>query len=711
MNRSITGLNELVFSLRSRQGVTTLRFKFLFWWIFFAVVFTCGYSYSQTDANLSEELGVSRHFSLYPHQAFSLEDFAPDLVFQEDPDHSFDIEKCCDANDLDWLTLESSEVNFGFSTSKFWLKLPLENIGEEGGRWILDLNTRFMNGLDAYFVMEKGVQLIVSDSETTPFSERRIPHRQIVGEFSLAAGEKGFLVIGYWSRGTTALPFAIETELTFYQKWIAEDVRIIAFFSIILFMIVFGLSQFFILKSRVQLSYALCIGSSFLYVFHMDGLSFQYLWPQWPRWNADASLYLGLGLNIFAVIFAREFLHTRQRLPKIDKILLAVLVGTLCALVFSTIVDARGLKKYAFLITTCGIFLCMISGVVAYRNGQKDARFYVLGWASIFLAAAFASISHWIEDLLPVPLTFDVAKVGTFFDAIMFAMAMADQANEVRKQRDQAHERERQLLEQDLEAQKQLNLLENQYQGALSLAQQKSLTLASAGHDLRQPIFALKSAMNQVTARSGADVETISQFRQGFDYIENLIKEYLELPGELKSASHSVISKNEEQVDRLISHHEALEDNKDEVFSMNVILHNINMMFAEDAKRKGLGFSFVACSQKVSAVPVTVMRMLSNLVENAIKYTVSGKVMVGCRRRKQHLEIQVWDTGPGFSDAQKDKYFSAYVRGDHPKTAGLGLGLSIVLQLSQQKNYRLELNAQKGKGSVFKFSVPNAEGL
>jgi signal transduction histidine kinase len=646
------------------------------------------------------------HLEVQPQHAYTIADFAPYLYYIEDPDHSIVVEDCCNNDTVDWQKRPPGNIDFGFSSSTFWLKLPIKNISDKEGHWVLDLNSRFMNGLEAYLISADQIEPIVLDSEAKPFSERIIQYRQLAGEFYLAAGAKASIVIGYWSRGTTVLPFAIETEKTFYQQWIADNIIIVAFYSAILFMILFGLAQFIVLKKPVQLTYALYVAAGGLYVFHMDGLSFQYFWPNWPTWNADVSLLIGLNIGVFSVIFSRTFLDTARVMPRMDKCLLAILILTLALMLATFVIDLRGIKQYAFVITTATILLCMVAGIYAYIQGQKEARFYVLGWMGIFLSAGFATVSHLIEKVLPIPLTFDFAKVGIFIDGIMFAMAMADQANEVRKQRDLAHERERILLEQDLKAQKQMNRLEKQYHNALSLAQQKSHALASAGHDLRQPIFALKSAMNRVTAREGTDAVTINQFQQGFDYIERLIKEYLEHPDELSQAYHEEVGADEP----LNTDSEPQQDNE-EIFTIDIILGNLRTMFQEAADEKSIVLSCRKCTASVKANPVVVMRLLSNLTENALKYTECGKVVVGCRRRQGHLDVQVLDTGPGFSAQEQEKYFNAYQRGDNTDVEGLGLGLAIVRQLAIDHAYKLKLHSCKGKGSVFQISIPFANSI
>ena len=101
-------------------------------------------------------------------------------------------------------------------------------------------------------------------------------------------------------------------------------------------------------------------------------------------------------------------------------------------------------------------------------------------------------------------------------------------------------------------------------------------------------------------------------------------------------------------------------------------------------------------------------RLLRNLVSNAIKYTLRGGVLVGCRRRGETLRIEVWDTGIGIPLAKQRIVFEEFQRLDQGARAarGLGLGLSIVERLGRVLGHELSLRSKSGAGSVFTVSAP-----
>ena len=106
---------------------------------------------------------------------------------------------------------------------------------------------------------------------------------------------------------------------------------------------------------------------------------------------------------------------------------------------------------------------------------------------------------------------------------------------------------------------------------------------------------------------------------------------------------------------------------------------------------------------------ILLQRILLNLVSNAIRYTVRGGVVVGCRRRGRQLRIEVWDSGIGISEDQQENIFREFYQvadAERSRRVGLGLGLAIVDRLCRLLDHSLELTSTPGRGSRFAVSLP-----
>jgi CheY-like chemotaxis protein/nitrogen-specific signal transduction histidine kinase len=132
--------------------------------------------------------------------------------------------------------------------------------------------------------------------------------------------------------------------------------------------------------------------------------------------------------------------------------------------------------------------------------------------------------------------------------------------------------------------------------------------------------------------------------------------------------------------------------------------------FSLAAAQKGLAFRVVPSRLAARSDPQLLGRILRNLLSNAIKYTEHGRVLVGCRRRGDHIRIEVWDTGCGIAAEHLQQIFWDFVQVKQPgrTRSGLGLGLAIVDRLAKLLEHRVEVRSWPGRGSVFAVELPAA---
>jgi PAS domain S-box-containing protein len=144
-------------------------------------------------------------------------------------------------------------------------------------------------------------------------------------------------------------------------------------------------------------------------------------------------------------------------------------------------------------------------------------------------------------------------------------------------------------------------------------------------------------------------------------------------------------------------------------FAVSELLENLAAEYHQIAGSEGLRLDFVASSALVRSDIQLLARILRNLLSNAIRYTTSGRILLGCRRHRQSLSIEVWDTGIGIAEDKLGEVFQEFKRGDvtHRKQdRGLGLGLAIVDKIARMLGHRIRVSSQLGKGSMFAIEVP-----
>ena len=139
------------------------------------------------------------------------------------------------------------------------------------------------------------------------------------------------------------------------------------------------------------------------------------------------------------------------------------------------------------------------------------------------------------------------------------------------------------------------------------------------------------------------------------------------------------------------------------VFKLDGLMRQIGTDFMPMAAEKKLDLRIVPSSIAVNTDRNLLRRLVQNLVSNAIKYTRSGRVLVGVRRRGELVELQVIDTGIGIAADKLNLVFREFTRLDEGarEARGLGLGLSIVDRIARVLRLEIRISSYKGKGTRF----------
>jgi two-component system CheB/CheR fusion protein len=144
-------------------------------------------------------------------------------------------------------------------------------------------------------------------------------------------------------------------------------------------------------------------------------------------------------------------------------------------------------------------------------------------------------------------------------------------------------------------------------------------------------------------------------------------------------------------------------------FPVNDLFDCLRDELTYHAQAAGLALRVVPCALSIRSDRRLLEQMIRNLISNALKYTHSGKVLVGCRCRQGNLRIEIWDTGIGIPESELKAIFEEYHQVDNvarQRSRGLGLGLSIVKSLGELLGHPISVRSLHGKGSVFSIEVP-----
>ncbi|WP_370263698.1 hybrid sensor histidine kinase/response regulator [Limnobacter sp.] len=217
----------------------------------------------------------------------------------------------------------------------------------------------------------------------------------------------------------------------------------------------------------------------------------------------------------------------------------------------------------------------------------------------------------------------------------------------------------------------------------------KTQFLAAASHDLRQPL----QAIELLTDALGRDLANHPS-RKLLDLIQDAGKGLRDLLNGLLDSSRI---------------HASAINTKPQHIELHTLLSRVQHDFAPAAAQKGLDLRLRSTRLWVYTDPQLLERIIRNFVDNAIKYTPHGRVLIGCRRHGDTLRVEVHDTGIGIPSMAQELVFNEFHQlsnPEHDKSKGLGLGLFIVKNLARVMGLQVGLHSVPGQGSSFFIGLP-----
>ena len=251
------------------------------------------------------------------------------------------------------------------------------------------------------------------------------------------------------------------------------------------------------------------------------------------------------------------------------------------------------------------------------------------------------------------------------------------------------------LLRQALRVHFEKEALAEQLAEQVRIAQQanaeKTRFLTAASHDLRQPMhaIALFGAVLEQELQQHRLQRSATQLMQAVNALSQSLDAMLDISRLDAGAITPAI----------------------QATPLNTIFQSLNHTFAPAAEQRGLQLRLRASPLWLRTDPALLHRLLANLVDNALKYTQHGGVLLVARARGAVAWIDVRDTGIGIDAAHHPHLFQEFYQVDNPgrdRSRGLGIGLSIVQRLSQLLDHPVQLHSRPGRGSRFRVIVPIA---
>ena len=583
-------------------------------------------------------------------------------------------------------------VNFGYTAARVWLRFRLRSATEEIESWRLVFSDDFLSELDVTLLRSDGsVETAIKSDDGTPFGARPIDYGKLVAPFELKPGDAATVLVRYRSEGLTAVSMRIESAASF-ANFVADRTLLNAFFyGTMSILVLVALVCLAVTRLPVFVAYCGYSTALTLHFMKIDGVAFQYLWPNLPVLRDQVSLWIGPAIYVFAAMFARTFLQTAKLHPWLDKVWITVAGIAVGCVALSPFVDQQRLNAVLVQMSAPIALLMVVSGLVAARTRFREVRLFLLGWIGAVVVAIIGAARHAIGLDLSRDAVNDVQRAWLVFDALLMGLAIADRYNQERRAAQRAMQSNLDQAQRNLRLSARLNELEALYARTESRARFENERFQNTVHDIRQPLAAVRMKLGELLRSGDANPQGAAELETSFRYVEDLVSEQLQrMPA---ADEHGLVAPDGTPPD------------------LAAILRAIEDMFGDEARRGGGSLRCVPSTAKIAIPPLVAIRCLMNLVSNAIKYAPGSRILVGVRRRNGKVALEVHDGGPGLSEAAFELALGRATRMHEGSGGpdGQGFGLSIVAEAARAHGFTVRRLRSRGGGLsvAFEMELPN----
>lgn len=405
-----------------------------------------------TNGSKSQDIGIKLKDDF--HNSFKI---AYELYILKDSAANISFEQAKESN-LFMLHQQSIAPNLGFTSNNYWFKFIITNTQAKQSR-VLEFAYPFFNRLDVYIPSFNGSYKKTSVGDHYPFSARPFKHKNFLFDLNFESGETKIIYAYLHCNGeATSFPVKVWTKHDYLRNNYEEHLALGIYYGIVLFVFFFSAFLWFIVKERYQFYYFLYIIGVAVFQLSLDGLAFEYLWPN-NVWFANHVIPLSGSFTIFALIlFVVSLLKTNIHTPIIHKILMVLLGIDMVFFVMSFIPNATysialmGLNLIAVPIN----ILILVSAIISYRMGISTAKYFLVAFSLLILGILAALFKNF--GILPrVFLTEYSIQIGSAIELIMLSLALAENVKLLKAEKEEAQA----LLFEELKEKSRLQELAN----------------------------------------------------------------------------------------------------------------------------------------------------------------------------------------------------------------------------------------------------------
>lgn len=370
------------------------------------------------------------------------------LQYLEDADHRLDLDAARRAlAQGHFQGGQDKALNFGFTESAYWFHLRVHNLSSPRHEWVMESLYSIMDKMDVYYLYADGRQLHQQAGDSVMFHQRDKSHHNINFGFTLAAGEQVDIFIRVETTGAIQMPMMLWSEPAFADKVSTEQIIFGLYYGMLFSLGVYNLLLFLVIRDRNYLLYVFYIASYGLFQMSLNGLAFQYLWPDSPDWNnRSIACLMGVGM-FFITLFSHSFLALKSNSPLLSKVFIGFMIAYLSIAAATFVLPYQAVIRVGTLAATFGVLCIMASAIVCLVKRFRPARYFFVSWAVLLLGMLAYTLKTF--SLLPTNFVTEYAiQIGSVLEVLLLSLALADRIKILQDENQRMQARVNEELEQ-----------------------------------------------------------------------------------------------------------------------------------------------------------------------------------------------------------------------------------------------------------------------
>lgn len=643
--------------------------------------------------------------------------------------------------------------NLGFSKNSVWLKLTIINKTNHPDL-LLEIAYPILDEVELFSPNSKNTYNHLTLGEIKRFDTRKYKHPNYIYDLSIPTHTAKTYYLRVKSAEQLIIPVSVNTSIKLWEKLNEENIISGIYLGAVLIMFLYNLFIFVSVRDRSYFYYVIYVAFVGLTQIGIKGYSFQYLWPNNSFFELKSVILFACISGIAALLFIKQFLHTKVKARKSD----IVLTGIIFLLLIAFVLTCLGFEQIGFqlmqIATTLFAIAILTVSFIIMRTGYAPAKFVFFSWTVLLAGAIIFALKD--NGILPYNIFTSYSMQGaSAIEMALLSFGLADRINILKKEKEisqaealaSAKENERIIKEQNVFLEQKVkertielvaannelsNTLEDLKQAQSQLVESEKMAslgqlTAGIAHEINNPINFVTSNVPPLKRDLGmlfdalefienvglSDKDVWEKKKTIENYKEELDYNYLKIEiGHLLSGITDGANRTAEIVAGLRIFSRVDEDdlksaNINQGIDSTLIIMKNSLSLNNIEVEINYG-SF----PKIDCYPGKLNQVFLNIISNAIdalKYKKpengSRVISIYTEADKDYAKIKIVDNGTGMSEIAKQKIFEPFFT-TKEVGEGTGLGMSIVYNTIKKHNGEVIINSDLDKGTEITIIIP-----